>query len=151
MNNPDDKTMIKPVEKSRHLVVKIELPSGIVFYITDEGLHGLGAARVDQPKAIWGCAGTFISGADGTAVGTDAQNTLDILSGCPERPIAASVAFEYSLNGFSDWFLPSKDELDLMYQRLHVQGLGGFARSYWSSSKHEIGLGSELKPKGRFA
>ena len=38
MNNPSDKTLIKPVEKSRHLVVKIELPNGIIFSLDEDKL-----------------------------------------------------------------------------------------------------------------
>jgi hypothetical protein len=40
------------------------------------------------------------------------------------------------VGAYDDWFLPSKDELDLMYDNLHVNGLGGFsAYHYYSSSE----------------
>lgn len=112
---------------------------GIVFHIEDGscGSHGLEAAPVDQSSGVeWGCFGTDISGANGTTVGAGAQNTVDILAGCWESPIAAEVAANYSLNGFNDWFLPSIGELNLMYTNLHQAGLGGFASGgYWSSSE----------------
>jgi hypothetical protein len=111
---------------------------GKVFYVTDGGLHGLEAAPSDQDGgtgAAWGCYGTEISGADGTVVGTGAQNTADILTGCATAGIAAELADAYMLNGYSDWFLPSWDELDLLYQRKDV--VGGFASTfYWSSTEY---------------
>jgi len=109
---------------------------GTVFYITDGGAHGMEAAPADQSSGVvWGCGGTDLPGADGTAVGTGAQNTADILSGCATLEIAARAADEYILNGFPDWFLPSQDELDLLYKQKAV--VGGFASSYyWSSSEY---------------
>ncbi len=110
---------------------------GLVFYITDGGRHGLEAAPIDQSAgAEWGCYKTEITGADGTTVGTGAQNTADILADCADPSIAAALADNYSLNDFNDWFLPSKDELDLMYTNLRLNGLGGFANAnYWSSTE----------------
>jgi len=114
---------------------------GIVFYITEGGLHGLEAAPVDQSITFtpWGCRGTLIAGADETAIGTGAQNTADILAGCPDTPIAADIAAGYTLNGFNDWFLPSKDELRELYgNRWVVGGLSDAEKGYWSSSETNV-------------
>jgi hypothetical protein len=115
---------------------------GIVFHVTDGGLHGLEAAPVDQqppfpmPGVPWGCHGLTISGADGTAIGTGAQNTVDILSACSDLGIAARLADSYTLNGFTDWYLPSKDELNELYlQRALVGNFTSNGNGYWSSTE----------------
>jgi hypothetical protein len=99
-----------------------------VFYTTNGGLHGLEAAPENlSAGASWGCYGTDIAGAEGTIIGTGAQNTADILAGCPDRPIAASIAAEYAgpnLDSLGEWFLPSKDELNEIY--LNNDVMGGF-------------------------
>jgi hypothetical protein len=108
---------------------------GIVFYLDGNG-GGLIAAPSDQSSAAWGCYGTVISGADGTAIGTGNQNTIDIEAGCTTSGTAADICANLTLGGYSDWFLPSKDELNEMYLNLNQQGLGGFANSnYWSSTE----------------
>jgi hypothetical protein len=109
---------------------------GIVFDLDSSGMHGLVCAPSDQGAYEWGCYGTDIPNIS-TAVGTGATNTASIVAGCSTRPIAASVCADLVLNGYSDWYLPSRDELQLMYNRLRTQGLGGFANAwYWSSSQN---------------
>ena len=106
---------------------------GKVFYLFDStGESGLEAAPTDQSSGIaWECWGTVV-GATGTAIGTGIDNTNAIISLCPTGN-AASIAADYSVNGFSDWYLPSKDELELLKAQKTV--VGGFADSgYWTSS-----------------
>jgi len=114
---------------------------GWIFYIKEGGYSDgwmyLEAAFSDQSVgAEWGCSGTPISGADGTAVGTGKQNTIDIEAGCATAGTAADICANLnSLGDYNDWFLPSKDELNLMYTNLKVAGVGGFTTWYWSSSE----------------
>jgi hypothetical protein len=115
---------------------------GIVFYLDGNG-GGLIAAPTDQPGyAEWGCYLTNISGAEGTAIGTGAQNTIDIEAGCTTSGTAADICANLTLGGYSDWFLPSKDELNLMWlnigqgNALGLGNLGGFSLwYYWSSTE----------------
>ena len=117
---------------------------GIIFYLDGDG-GGLIAAPTDSDSAVvWGCYGTAISGAGGTAIGTGAQNTIDIEAGCSSSGTAADICANLTLGGYSDWFLPSKDELNEMYLNIGFGSLlgniGNFVGSgkvlfYWSSSQ----------------
>ena len=136
---------------------------GIIFYILQAGdigyvagqVHGLIAAPSNQSHtAEWGCWGTT-TGATDTAIGTGAQNTIDIVNAnCSANPntsnlIAANICDTLSLGSYSDWFLPSKDELNKMWLNLadsdgdgynygpgDPNNLGGFANgNYWSSTE----------------
>jgi Protein of unknown function (DUF1566) len=50
---------------------------------------------------------------------------------------AISMCKKLKINGFSDWVLPSKDDLDLMYSNLYLNDLGGLSDYYWSSSEND--------------
>ncbi len=108
---------------------------GIIFYIDGTGQHGLISATTNQNTgtASWGCSSTYIN--TSTAIGAGQANTTLILNGCITADIAARICNDLVLNGYSDWFLPSKDELNKMY--LQKDAIGGFAsNSFWSSSQY---------------
>ena len=119
---------------------------GIIAYILQSGdpgyiagqTHGLIATPSDLGTGIqWGCVGTAISGADGTAIGTGNQNTIDIINSCATAGIAARLCGDLVLGGYSDWYLPSKDELNLLF--INRVAVGGFSSVfYWSSSEVSI-------------
>ena len=51
---------------------------------------------------------------------------------------AVTTANNYRGGGFTDWGLPDRGELDLMYQNLHNNGLGDFLYArYWSSTEYD--------------
>jgi hypothetical protein len=119
---------------------------GIVFY-DDKGIGNfsggwryLEAAPEDMDTALRWVAQLYenynIAGTD-SAIGTGKQNTVLILQVDANAPAAKACA-DYRGGGFSDWFLPSIGELDLMYKNLLINNIGGFSISnygYWSSSQ----------------
>ena len=114
---------------------------GIIAYINgggSTGTSGLVATASDiSTGTTWGCVGTALSGADGTAIGTGNQNTIDIMAGCATAGIAARLCGDLTEGGYSDWYLPSKDELNALYT--NKASIGGFANyAYWSSTEYQI-------------
>ncbi len=116
---------------------------GIVFYdkgSVSDGWRYLEAAPSDQSTNIQWYNGTNISVSTGTAIGTGKANTAAIIAAQGSGSYAASLCKNLSLGGYSDWFLPSKDELSLMYTNLNLKaaGLGGFGGQWlWASSQNE--------------
>lgn len=113
---------------------------GYIFYDKgsySDGWRYLEAAAEDQAMAVEWYNGEIIeTGAKGTAVGTGKSNTQKIVKAQGEGNYAAWLCVSYRGGGKSDWFLPSFDELDLMYKNLKKTGIVDFSgRFCWTSTE----------------
>src|SRR5665648_1091895 len=117
---------------------------GILAYILVKGdpgyvasvQHGLIAATADADTEMdWSNITTTSVGTTGIAIGDGQTNTTLIVgqAGCTTG--AAHYCDTLNEGGYTDWFLPSKDELNKLY--LNKVAIGGFAVGfYWSSSEY---------------
>ncbi len=130
----------KAVTQSDAFSIGQRYGGGIIFWIDSTGQHGLIAAASDQGYTWWGNRAYLTTGATGTAVGTGSVNTTKIIAVQGDQyTYAALLCANYAGRGYDDWFLPSKDELYLLYQQKNA--VGGFIRgSYWSSSEFDHSL-----------
>jgi hypothetical protein len=127
------------------------IEGGVVFWLDPENTsNGLVVAFEDvqgpetQGTSKWGCYGTNVAGSQGSAIGTGLQNTIDIIASngtgnCSINIGAAQICSSLDIDGYDDWFLPSIDELNEIYNNLDVlytiEGFKPFVGSYWSSTE----------------
>ncbi|HET6956878.1 MAG TPA: beta-L-arabinofuranosidase domain-containing protein [Vicinamibacterales bacterium] len=117
-----------------------------------DGWRYLEAAPFDQSAgAKWGCFRRAIAGARATAIGGGRQNTIDILHECTDSGVAAALCANLDVYGVRGWFLPSRDELAMMYRNLKSAGLGDFRDgglvdnvSYWTSSQESADMSHHI-------
>jgi Serine/threonine protein kinase len=121
---------------------------GFIFYINPDyeadGWKYLEAAPNDFPgsnndyRIQWDNGEYIDTGATGTTIGTGMPNTQKIVDILSIGSYAAKLCSDLTQGGYSDWFLPSKDELNLIYENLHIKRIGSFESSgYWSSSESD--------------
>ena len=122
---------------------------GLVFYIdeTDEfdwTFLEVAPQSTEWQFKEWGAHGTEIGGdAALTGIGDGQAATTAIVNHMEGKLITDTAAqlcdaleHEHEGTAYDDWFLPSKDELNAVYENLHQNGVGGFAENnYWSSSE----------------
>lgn len=87
---------------------------GILFYKDTLTNTGHITPPHDFTGLRWGCSGIEILGADGKLLWDGPQNTLDILASCPDIYTSAYFCDHLVYNNFSDWYLPSYQELIVM-------------------------------------
>lgn len=115
---------------------------GIVFFVSSNGQHGLEAAPEDQGAGIrWYNGIDAYTEARGDGVGAGHMNTILIISkqGYDSNSYAAGLCAKLVITNagvaYGDWYLPSKDELNLLYlQKDIVDSLT--AGVYWSSTEY---------------
>ena len=118
---------------------------GIIFYLDASGCHGLISAPTDQSTGIGWYNGSYTNTtAFESCVGCGDGNTSMIVYNQGAGTYAAKLCSDLSLGGYSDWYLPSKYELNLMYKNigqgnaLGLGNVGGFANNfYWSSTEDD--------------
>lgn len=128
---------------------------GLVFY--DKGSYSSGwrymeVAPTDLGFFEWGCLGSQIPDSDRSELGLGFYNAVkianyhdglldyylnpSICNALNNGTVVSKNALLFELNNHKDWFLPSKDELKLVYENLYLQSLGGFSNSkFWTSSQ----------------
>jgi hypothetical protein len=114
---------------------------GKIFYIFQPGdpgyvageSHGLIAAVSDQTASQWGCWGASFGGLS-DLLGAGDANTNVIIANCGQTNIAAKRTIAVSDGGYTDWYLPSKNELNKLYLNRSIVG-GFLTDKYWSSSQ----------------
>lgn len=117
------------------LYIGLEYKGGIIFYINVLKDGGLLVSKDDLSAAYpWGCSGLTISGATSKSVGSGQGNTNEILASCSTG--AAKLCSDYKVGKYDDWFLPSYDELALIYNNLKLTDLEKFSIGYyWASTQ----------------
>jgi hypothetical protein len=118
---------------------------GFVFYDKGSVTNGwryLEVAPSDFGSPLeWGCNGTNVPGTS-NSIGSGQANTNAILQYCSSSNIAAKACDTAVINGFNDWYLPSRGDFILINQNLSPLGIGDFINSngnqwnrYWTSSQ----------------
>lgn len=124
---------------------------GIVFYVSEDGNHGLIASLDDLSPSTWGPLATAVTSFDMT---DGVANTALILTTTPGPGTAAYVCDTYAGGGFTDWYLPSIRELFLLCSQdvmiddildndgngstngFNQEFAGGVFGFYWSSTAY---------------
>ena len=124
------------------LEIGADYQGGIICYVDSTGQHGLICASYDQSLALQWYNGTNVTtNATGSVIGSGKVNTDAIVAAQGEGEYAAKICKDLDINGYNDWFLPSKSECFYMYFNLKtLRGLGNFTDAlYWSSTEASIG------------
>ncbi|MDA8850486.1 DUF1566 domain-containing protein [Flavobacteriaceae bacterium] len=118
---------------------------GIIFYLDGSGCHGLVAAPSDQSTGIQWYNGNYIeTRAYGSGLFEGKYNTVMINNTKGGASSAAGICGNLSLGGYNDWYLPSIEELNKMYQNigqgntLGLGNVGNFANNYYCCSTEYV-------------
>ena len=117
---------------------------GVVFY--DKGSYSNGWRYLEVYPisffGIWGCQGTLVAGITNT-IGAGDVNTAAIVAACSSTNAVARIIDNYSVNGFSDWYLPNNAEMNLICDNLYTPSIGNIPGPFhWTSSQQNATYGA---------
>jgi hypothetical protein len=144
----------KPREDGKHYIGE-KYGGGVIIWLDERREHGLIAATEDVITSVtWKNGGARIPAhygdardrfvnASGDGIGAGEINTLLIVAQQTEDlffgNFAAKAALECKLGGYGDWYLPSRSELNILYEL--KDEIGGFNNTlYWSSTEYNVGF-----------
>jgi hypothetical protein len=108
---------------------------GKIISLDIEDGGGLLCSMSDIGEAEWGCMG-FPTGATDVSYSTGKYNTAQIMESCLTSMIAASNCRYYNSGWYSDWYLPSQDEMMMIFARSeYISNLS--TDNYWTSSESQ--------------
>lgn len=155
-SNSIERTLIKNCKNSEDFEIgEIGPNGGIIAYKKGEYSNGwqyIEVAPTDLPNEEWGCMASSIPNAQFNQIGSGQQNTYSILnchnelanyytnpaicSNQNNGTLASKSAKNTEINNTKDWFIPSKNELQEIYNNLSPLNLGNFENeNYWSSTE----------------
>ena len=154
-NRPAEKKFVNDNVVDTSYSVGDFVHGGIVFWIDETGQHGLVCTKTDQSAGVRWYAGTYtytMALSDGPLAGKMNTSLIIASQGRGDgKTYAARICNELQITEggktYGDWYLPSKQELNLMYENktridatANANGGTAFAREhnssyYWSSNE----------------
>ncbi|WP_296148207.1 hypothetical protein [uncultured Flavobacterium sp.] len=156
----DSKNIIlqKKCEVTVSYLIGDEGPAGgIVFY--DKGSYSTGWRYIEVSKteltvSEWGCSSSAIGNIN-PGIGKGFYNSVQVANfhdnldsyytdpaicdATNNGTVISKIALLYSQQDFKEWFLPSEQELHLIYENLYSQNLGNLiGTTYWSSTEIDV-------------
>ncbi len=119
---------------------------GKVFYVTDEGRHGMEIAPYHHTSVEYGCSGVGLEGARDKSFGAGKSNTEVALEKNCVTFYGGTTIFDvlrnFDAGDFRDWYIPSYGELEEIYKVLgpylvteRSNAHPSFPQYFWSSSE----------------
>jgi hypothetical protein len=124
---------------------------GIVACVEPDGKAGLIVAKTNQTTEqgiSWDAEKGGDTGATETGYGHGMSNTQKMVSALGSGNYAASIVYGQMIDGYNDWFLPSREELEHIGKNCRAIGNFSISGWYWSSSDYAYSEGFMGRPSG---
>ncbi len=126
-------------ERKKKIAVGNSFEGGIIFYVDETGQNGLIMSQVDQTISPieWFGETKGKAGANDTGIYGGAKNTETLIKKFPEKDHPAQLAARFEYDGYKDWYLPSRKELEKLFEFNKTLPIAQRLKKeyYWSSTE----------------